>query len=169
MFRAEGCPLASLFYENVSYMNKSLPLRTSQIYLTTSFTWLGDTSPSSAEQKPDDTGDNLSILSPMEHLGDKGVFASPMELRGDWGVFDSPTEDLGETFTNNCDNLECADLLDWRDVGLDDAAEDDPELILSAVNARVIFFLGLGWLCLDFSLLASVAMNAFASSFLVDG
>ena len=92
-----------------------------------------------------------------------------MELRGDCGVLDSPTEDLGDTLMNNCDSLECADLLDWSDVGLDEADDDVPELILSAVNALVIFFLGFGWFCLDFSLLANVAMNALASSFFVDG
>ena len=60
-------------------------------------------------------------------------------------------------------------MLDWSDVGLDDAADDDPELILSAVRALVIFLRGLGWFCLDLNLLASVAIKALASSFLVEG
>ena len=49
----------------------------------------GDKSASSPEQNPEETGDSLSILSPMEHLGDKGVLA------------DSPSEDLGETLISN--------------------------------------------------------------------
>ena len=49
----------------------------------------GDRSASSPEQNPEETGDSLSILSPMEHLGDKGVLA------------DSPSEDLGDTLINN--------------------------------------------------------------------
>ena len=118
---------------------------------------LGDRSASSPEQNPEETGDSLSILSPMEHLGDKGVLA------------DSPSEDLGDTLINNWDNFEWADLLDCNDDGLEDEDDEVPEMILSAVKARVIFFLGFGWFCLDFSLFANVARKALASSFLVDG
>ena len=131
----------------------------------------GDSSPSSPEQKPEDTGDSLSILSPMEQRGDTGVLeeGSPSEERGDSGVLvSSEEEERGDTLTSSWDSLEWADLEDWREEGLEEAAEEAPELILSAVSARVIFLLGL--VCTDltgFSLLARVARKARAASFLI--
>ena len=115
---------------------------------------MGLTSPSSAEQNPELTGLALSDLSPMEQRGEAGVL---------------DTEDRGLTLTRSCPSLEWADLLDWSEVGREEAEEELPELSLSAVRARVIFLRGLGWDCLDLILLARVARNALASSFLVDG
>ena len=132
----------------------------------------GESSPSSPEQNPEDTGESLSILSPMEQRGDTGVLeeGSPSEDRGDTGVLvSSEEEERGDTLTSSWDSLEWADLEDWREEGLEEAAEEAPELILSAVSARVIFLLGL--VCTDltgFSLLARVARKARAASFLMN-
>ena len=111
----------------------------------------------------------MSDRSPMEHRGEDrlGILG---DTRGDLALsVEFLLLDLGpDTLTRSWDSLECEDLLDWREVGRVEAAEEE---ILSAVRARLIFCFWPPFAppLLGLSLLASVAMKALASSFLVDG
>ena len=127
-----------------------------------------DSAVSSADPNPEDTGESLSDLSPMEHRGEDrlGILG---DTRGDLAPsLEFLLLDFGpDTLTKSWDSLECEDLLDWREAGLEEAAEQ----MRSAVRARLIFCFcpPLAPLLFGLSLLASVAMKALASSLLVDG
>ena len=72
-----------------------------------------------------------------------------------------------DTLTRSWESLECEDLLDCIEEGREDAREE----ILSAVRALFIFCFcpAFAPFLFGLSLLASVAMKALASSFLVEG